>query len=154
MEEDKVVEDELFIDSAMIEKEKYLKFIKKGLLDFIIFFIIAFIGDNLVYCDYIFHQEDYKLCEGKIEKINLRGRSGKELFITYNLEGTIYEGTTMDHNLGDSVGDEIIVIVKGDLIGRNQIVIGRIVLRVIIGFILFLVICFHKYIDLKKIPKE
>lgn len=123
-----------------LEKEKYLKFIKKTLCVILLILFLDFIFSNNVYLLYKMNQDNYKLCEGRIEKIIRGGNSDYLLSLSYNLDGNMYEGTTIAYNLGDHEGDIITIIVKDKKIGRNQLVIGWVALGGLILFIGFLIV--------------
>lgn len=142
MEEEKIVEDELKLYEEMLEQRRTLESgiedMKKTFIRFTVLLFVAFILDNYNYLDYMLHQDNYRICEGKIEKIRHKGRASKKLTITYNLDGIIYEGTTTDYNLGDRVGDEITIIIKDNKIGRKQFVMGMATFMALFACVMFL----------------
>lgn len=119
----------------MLEKRKEAREYKKFLIMFIILLFIESVLHNYMYLDYLFHQNNYELSEGKIIDVSFQGKFSTQVLIQYSIDGNIYEGTTFSYNLGDHEGDEITIIIKDGKIGRKQFVIGLMTLMIILGLI-------------------
>lgn len=144
------MEKEHFLYKEKLEKEKYLKIIKKMLYVIAIILFLDFTFSNSIYLSYIINRDNFKLCEGRIEKIIRGGHSDYLLSVSYSLDGNMYEGTTFSYNLGDHEGDTITIIVKDKKIGRNQLVIGWVALGGLILFIGFLIVYYIASLQLEK----
>lgn len=136
-----------------LNKEKKIKYYRKIIAIVIVVLFLEFIYSNNIYLCYIFNQDSYNLCNGKIKEIDYS--EGRYSFpyhsvVSYNLDEVMYEKKCV-YNIGDHEGDTITIIIKGDKIGRCQFVLGCVFLCGISLIVLVLLEYYIEYSQLKKL---
>lgn len=79
-----------------LNKEEKIKYYRKIIAIVIVVLFLDFIHSNNIYLCYIFNQDSYNLCNGKIKEIDHSG--GRKAYsypyhsvVSYNLDGVMYE---------------------------------------------------------------
>lgn len=136
-----------------LNKEKKIKYYRKIIAIVITVLFLDFIRSNNIYLCYIFNQDSYNLCNGKIKEIDHSGGGKARAYqsvVSYNLEGVMYEKKCV-YNIGDREGDMITIIIKDNKIGRCQFVLSDVSLYGILLIVAVLLGYYFEYSQLKKL---